>query len=94
MTYMMFHMRWTPLILAVLLAPYKPMLVWMKKCICLRDKWFGPNQMTKGLWDLTDDNGKLIILGYNKSSSPFPFPSRPPSKPPFPPKQRRGINLH
>jgi hypothetical protein len=57
-----------------------------------KDKWFGLDQKTKDLWDQIDDKYKSVILGYTKSSSPSPF--RTPSKPPFPPKQSRGINLH
>jgi hypothetical protein len=70
-------------------------------CACMdekvrmpKDKWFGINQKTKELWDQIDENGKLVILGYTKSSSPSPFPSRPPSKPPFPLKKRCSIDLH
>jgi hypothetical protein len=47
---------------------------------------------TKDLWDKIDDKYKSIILGYTKSPTPSPF--RTPSKPPFPPKQHHGINLH
>ena len=50
--------------------------------------------MTKKLWDQIDDNNKLVILGYSRSSSPSPFPRRSPSKPPFPLKHCCSINLH
>jgi hypothetical protein len=57
-----------------------------------KDKWFGLDQKTKDLWDKIDDKYKSIILGYTKS--PIPSPFRTSSKPPFPFKQHRGINLH
>jgi hypothetical protein len=57
-----------------------------------KDKWFGLDQKTKDLWDQIDDKYKSVVLGCTKSSSPSLF--RTPRKPPFPPKQRRGINLH
>jgi hypothetical protein len=57
-----------------------------------KDKWFGLDQKSKDLWDQIDDKYKSVILGYTKSSSPSPFST--PSKPPFPPKQSCGINLH
>jgi hypothetical protein len=56
-------------------------------CSCL-------SQKTKELWDKIDDNDKLVILGYTKPSSPSSSSSRPPCKPPFPPKQRHSINLY
>jgi hypothetical protein len=59
-----------------------------------KDKWFGLSQKTKQLWDQIDDNDKLVILGYTKSYSPSSSSSRPPGKPPFPPKQCCSINLH
>jgi hypothetical protein len=65
-----------------------------KKVRMPKDKWFGLDQKTKDLWDQIDDKYKSVILGYTKSSSSSPFPGKPPSKPPFPPKQRRNINLH
>jgi hypothetical protein len=46
-----------------------------------KEKWFCIDQK---LWDQIDDKYKSVILGYTKSSSPSPFPSRPPGKPPFP----------
>jgi hypothetical protein len=57
-----------------------------------KDKWCGLDEKTKDLWDQIDDKCKSFILGSTKSSSPSPF--RTPSKTPFPPKQRHGINLH
>jgi hypothetical protein len=57
-----------------------------------KDKWFGLDQKTKDPWDQIDDMYKSVILGYTKSSSPSSF--RTPSKPPFPPKQCCGSNLH
>jgi hypothetical protein len=63
-----------------------------EKVRVFKDKWSGLNQKTKELWDQTDDNDKLVILGCTKSSNPSPFPSRPPSKPPFPPKQHCGMS--
>jgi hypothetical protein len=59
-----------------------------------RIKWFCLSQKTKELWDQIDDNDKLVILGYTKSSRPSSSSSRPPAKPPFPPTQRCSINLH
>jgi hypothetical protein len=59
-----------------------------------KDKWFGLHKKTKELWDQMDDNDKLVILGYAKSSSPSPFLSRPLNKPPFPLKRCCNINLH
>jgi hypothetical protein len=60
-----------------------------------KDKWFGLDQKTKDLWEQIDDKYKSVILGYTKSSSSSPFPSKLPSKLPFPPKhQHRNINLH
>jgi hypothetical protein len=59
-----------------------------------KDKWFGISQKTKELWDQIDDNDKLVILGYTKSSSLSSYSSRSPGKPPFPPKQCHSINLH
>jgi hypothetical protein len=58
------------------------------------DKWFGIDQKTKNLWDQIDDKYKSIILGYTKPSTSSPFSSKPPSKPYFPTKPRRNINLH
>jgi hypothetical protein len=56
----------------------------MKGFVCLR---------INGLVYQIDDKYKSVFLGYTKSSSPVP--SRPSSKPPFPPRQqRRNINLH
>jgi hypothetical protein len=52
------------------------------------------SQKTKELWDQIDDNDKLFILGYTKSSSPSSSSSRPPGKSPFPPKQCCSFNLH
>jgi hypothetical protein len=65
-----------------------------KKVRMPKDKWFGVDQNTKDLWDQIDDKYKSVILGYTKSYSSSPFPSKHPSKPPFPPKQHRNINLH
>jgi hypothetical protein len=59
-----------------------------------KDKWFGIDQKTKDLWDQIDDNYKSVILGYTKPSTPPPFSSKPPSKPSFPTKPLRNINLH
>jgi hypothetical protein len=63
--------------------------------VCMpKDKLFGLDQKTKDLWDQIDDKYKSVILGYAKFSSPSPFSSRPPCKPPYPPKQHCNINLH
>jgi hypothetical protein len=59
-----------------------------------KEKWFGIDQKTKDLWDKIDDKYKSVILGYTKTSTSSSFSSRPPSKPPFLPKQRRNVNLH
>jgi hypothetical protein len=59
-----------------------------------KDKWFDFDQKTKDLWDQIDDKYKYVVLGYTKSSRSSTFPSKLPSKPPYPPKQRRNINLH
>jgi hypothetical protein len=59
-----------------------------------KDKWFVIDQKTKDLWDQIDDKYKSIILGYTKPSTSSPFSSKPTSKPSFPNKTRRNINLH
>jgi hypothetical protein len=33
-----------------------------------KDKWVGLSQKTKELWDQIDDNDKLVVLAYTKSS--------------------------
>jgi hypothetical protein len=98
-THMMLHMKWTFLTVTHQLRPYKPLHpnlhldnVQNDKVCMPKDKSFGLDQKTKDLWDQIDDKYKSAILGYAKSSSPSPF--RTPSKPPFHPKQHRGINLH
>jgi hypothetical protein len=50
--------------------------------------------MKMDLRDHIDDKYNSAKLSYTKSSSYSPFPSRPPSKPPFPSKQSRDINFH
>jgi hypothetical protein len=59
-----------------------------------KEKWFGIDQKTKDFWDQIDDKYKSIILGYTKPSTSSPFSSKPPTKPSFPTKPRRNINLH
>jgi hypothetical protein len=66
----------------------------VKKCICLRISAYATDQKTKEIWDQRDDTYKSIILGYTKASSHPSFPSKTPSKPPFPPKQHCNINLY
>jgi hypothetical protein len=67
----------------------------MKDKVCMpKDKWFGIDQKTEDLWDQIDDKYKSIILGYTKPSTSSHFSSKPPSKPSFPNKLRRNINLH
>jgi hypothetical protein len=58
------------------------------------DKWFGLNHKTKDLRDQIDDKYNSVKLGYTKLPSSSSFPSRPPSKPPFPSKHSRDINFH
>jgi hypothetical protein len=48
------------------------------------DKWFGLNHKTKDLRDQIDDTYNSVRLGCTKLPSSSSFPSRPPSKPPFP----------
>jgi hypothetical protein len=59
-----------------------------------KDKWFGIDQKTMDLWDQIDHKYKSIILGYTNPSTSSPFSSKPPSRPSFPTKPRRNINLH
>jgi len=59
-----------------------------------QDKWLKINYKTKDVRDQIDDKYKSVKLSYTKSPSSFPFPSTPPSKPPFPPKQSHDFNLH
>jgi hypothetical protein len=73
-------------------SKFTPCLGMSDKVHMSKDKWFG--QETKELWDQIDDNDKLAILGYTKSSSPSSSSSQPPDKPPFPPKQHWSFNLH
>jgi hypothetical protein len=64
------------------------------KACANQDKWSIINHKPKDLREQIDDKYKSVKLGYTKSPSSSPFPSNPPSKPPFSLQQSHNINLH
>jgi hypothetical protein len=61
-----------------------PRSVMNEKACANQDKWSIINHKPKDLREQIDDKYKSVKLGYTTSPSCSAFPSKPPSKPPFP----------
>jgi hypothetical protein len=71
-----------------------PRPVMNEKVCANQDKWSNINHKPKDLREQIDERYKSVKLGYIKPPSSSSFPSRPPSKPPFPHKESCDIKLH